>query len=135
MDNSVYKILIVEDEDAMREPLVEAFTKEGFIVASAADGIEGLSEATKVRPDLILLDINMPNMDGLTMLKELRQADETTKDIKVILITNLTPDDEIMKGILESEPSYFILKPNLPIAGVIQKVKEALGILKPESLV
>ncbi len=122
------KILIVEDEIVMMRALVDNLTQVGFgHLLQAKDGEEGLAIALKENPDLILLDIVMPKMDGLTMLKKLRES-PSGKNTKVILLTNLTADDNITKSVIANEPSYYLIKANYSMNDVIEKVKNTLGI-------
>ncbi len=122
------KILIIEDEPGMLNALVDNLASAGFDhIMQARDGEEGLALASKETPDLILLDIVMPKMDGMTLMTQLRQNSET-KDTKVILLTNLTADDAIMSGIVANEPSYYMVKVEHSIADVIEKVKTTLGV-------
>lgn len=123
------KILIVEDESDLREALVDKLTREGFDAREARNGEEGLELALKEHPDLILLDIVMPKMDGMTMLKRLREENEWGKKVHVILLTNLSATDEkIIKAMMENEPSYYLVKSDWKIGDVVKKVKETLGI-------
>lgn len=113
---------------SQRKALVDKFTREGFQVVSARDGEEGLNTALKEKPDIILLDVVMPKMDGMTMLKKLRQQNEWGKSIPVIMLTNLSADDDkIMKGITEDLPAYYLVKSNWAINDVVDKVKERLS--------
>jgi len=120
------KILVVEDEPDMRQALVESLKHEGFEVIQAANGSEGLIEAHGGHPDLIILDILMPKMDGMEMMKKLRQQDEWGRKVSIILLTNLSADDKIMHGIVEDEPSYYLVKSDWKIPDVIAKVREML---------
>lgn len=90
------KILIIEDERIMREALAHKFTLSGFDVFKAEDGITGLEQAKANKPDFILLDIIMPNMNGLIMLKKLREY-KWAKNLPVILLTNLSDPEAIIK--------------------------------------
>ena len=101
MSEQKKKILIVEDERPILEPLVDKFTREGFEISVAHDGEEGLKSALEKHPDLIILDIVMPKMDGMTMLKKLREDDTWGRHARVILLTNLSVDDEMMHKIKE----------------------------------
>lgn len=122
------KILIVEDEQSLRETLVDKLTREGFDVLEAKNGEEGLERTLKEHPDLILLDIVMPKMDGMTMMKKLRE-DEWGKRVSIILLTNLSATDaEIIKGVIEDEPSYYLVKSDWKIKDVVNKVKETLAL-------
>ncbi len=129
MKNYRYKILIVEDESSIRLPLAEALAKAQFEVISAKDGEEGLRAAKEIKPDIILLDIKMPIMDGMEMLKELRNSGEYGKTVKVIILTSFDADDDILKGITEHMPSYYLLKKDWAVEKAIQKVKEVLGMI------
>lgn len=85
--NTTKTILVIEDTIPLINALYNSFTKEGFNVIKATDGKSGLEIALTQKPDLIFLDINLPVMDGMTMLKELRK-DEASKDTEVVLLTN-----------------------------------------------
>ncbi len=122
------KILIIEDEGALLEVLTDKFTRDGFEVAQAQNGEEGLKAALKTKPDLILLDIIMPAMDGLTMLKKLRN-DTEGQGIPVIIISNLSEVEKISeilgtkKGVLEH-----IVKSHWSMDELVKKVKQTLGL-------
>jgi len=116
---------IVEDDRPLLSVLSERFTNEGYKVLSAITGEEGLDLALKHRPDLILLDIVMPKMDGLTMLKKLRE-DSWGKTANVILLTNLSADEKITKAVTELEPSYYLIKTDWKMDDIVERVKSAL---------
>ena len=80
------KILCVDDEPSIREILHHVLTEEGYEVLTASDGQEALLVAVKERPDLILLDIMMPNLDGMETCRRLR-AQPTTRHMRVIILT------------------------------------------------
>jgi len=123
------KILIVEDDEDTREIYSKALSLKGFEVITATNGKEGLEKAIKDIPNLILLDILMPIMDGFTVLKELRKGDEQVKKIPVILLTNLSADsEEIVTKVAETEPVYYIVKASYTIKQLIDKVKEVLHL-------
>lgn len=98
------KILIIEDEQVIRDVLVKTFTHEWFSVLEAADGEVGLSVAEKELPDIILLDIILPKMHGLAVLSRLRES-EWGKNIPVIILTNLSDSasvaDALAGGVYE----------------------------------
>ena len=121
-------LLIVDDEVPLLNVLREKFEKEGFRVDTGKNGEEGLAAALSVRPDLILLDIIMPKMDGMTMLKKLRSTDDWGKKVPVILLTNLTAgaDDQI-QDVVDTEPSYYLVKSNMSLDQVVEKVRERLA--------
>jgi len=88
------KILIVEDEEPLKLTLKKKFKNEGFSVLEATNGEDGLKLTQEKKPDLILLDIVMPVMDGMTMLKKLRKQD-FGKEMPVILLTNLADTSDV----------------------------------------
>lgn len=118
------KILIVEDDPKMTKMLVEVLKKENFETMEAADGEEGLKSALKLKPDLILLDIVMPVMDGLTMLHKLK-ADDEGKDMPVIILTNLGDLDKMAEAVEKGVCSY-IVKADFTIESLVKRIKELL---------
>ncbi|MCX6721345.1 MAG: response regulator [Candidatus Staskawiczbacteria bacterium] len=121
------KILIVEDDEDFVWIVIQGLLKENFSVVSASNGQEGLEMIKKEKPDLVLLDILMPIMDGLTMLEELRHGGEYEKNLPVILLTNLSANSEdIIKKVAETGPAHYIVKVNFPVKQIVEKVKELL---------
>lgn len=116
---------IVEDDRPLLTVLSERFASEGYRVLSAVTGEEGLKLALENKPDLILLDIVMPKMDGITMLKKLRE-DVWGKRANVILLTNLTADEKITKAVTELEPSYYLIKTDWKMDDIVERVKNCL---------
>ena len=103
------KILAVDDEEDILELLRFNLTKEGFAVVCAASGEEGLKTAHSQRPDLILLDLMLPGMDGLEVARRLKK-EEATKDIPVIMVTAKGEEADIVTG-LEVGAEDYITKP------------------------
>lgn len=126
------KILIVEDEPDMLNNLIDKFTREGFAALGAKDGEEGFASALNYAPDLILLDIVLPKMDGMTMLHKLREQNDWGKKVPVILLTNLNADDQIMMGVAKDEPAFYLIKTEWTLDDVVKKVRQSLNIFKPE---
>ena len=119
-------ILIIEDELPMLKALSDKFTLEGFEIMEAKDGAEGLKVATSKKPDLIILDIFMPVMDGKTMFEKLRQ-DDWGKTVPVIILTNLNPDDKTLDELMKNGPSYYFIKSKWKLEELVSKVKKELG--------
>jgi DNA-binding response OmpR family regulator len=119
------KILIVEDETSLRNALRDKLMLEGFIVLEAKNGEEGLDVALRDHPDLILLDIIMPKMDGLTMLKKLRE-DVWGKNTKVILLTNLSDNEKVSEALLQGSYDYLV-KSDWKIGDVVAKIRARLS--------
>jgi two-component system cell cycle response regulator len=127
MSNGMKKtILIVEDELPMLKALSDKFALEGFEILEAKDGEEGLKAATSKKPDLIILDIFMPVMDGKVMFEKLR-ADEWGKTVPVIILTNLNPDDKTLDALMKNGPSYYFIKSKWKLEELVEKVKKELG--------
>ncbi len=124
METSSKSILIIEDEADLREALKTVFMYEEFTVHTAPDGEEGLKTALEKKPDIILLDVLMPKMDGVTVLKNLR-ADEWGKSVKVIVLTALD-DLEKVAEIISAGGDDYIVKTNITLSAIAQKVKQKL---------
>lgn len=108
----------------LAEMYATKFSMEGFDAAQANDGVAGLEAAKSDTPDLILLDIIMPKLDGFAVLKALR-LEAATKNTPVILLTNLGQDEDIKKGKELGASDYFV-KANHTPAEVVNKVREVL---------
>ncbi|WP_346355699.1 sigma 54-interacting transcriptional regulator [Azotosporobacter soli] len=105
-----YRILIVDDEDSVRRLLGAVLRREGYQVETAEDGREGLEKFTLWRPDLVLLDIRMPEMDGMTALGEIRRCQPTAK---VILMTAFAAVDTAVTALKQGAFDYIIKPFNL----------------------
>lgn len=115
-------ILIVEDEKPFSNILEARFLDEGFEVIKADDGEKGLDMAITHKPDIILLDLLMPNMDGKTMLKRLREAPEC-KTIPVLVLTNAGEIENIRETQFYSDAAEFLIKSNVTLDEIVEKVK------------
>lgn len=129
--NRIYKMLVIEDEKSISSILKDKFELEGYEVTTAMNGSEGFEEALKTKPDVILLDLVMPQMDGITVLKKIRSY-EDTKHIPVIILTNLNPTDEMLTVINTEAPAYYLIKSNTQIDELAEKVKIVLNQQKIE---
>jgi DNA-binding response OmpR family regulator len=118
------KILVVEDELALSQVLSDRFIQEGFDVQTAGDGEEGLQKALTWKPDLVLLDIVMPKMDGMTMLHKLR-ADPAGKKTAVILLTNLSDTEDVYDAMANGVYD-FLVKSHWDIDELIHEVQNRL---------
>ncbi|MEI8270493.1 MAG: response regulator [bacterium] len=125
------KILVieeVEDDASLRNAIRTKLSLEGFNVLEAKNGEEGLAIALAKHPDLILLDIVMPKIDGITMMKKLRQENEWGKNVPIILLTNLGKDDDkIIQAVSENEPAYYIVKSDYSMKELIEKIRQRLS--------
>jgi len=124
MSKNDKKILVVEDDELTLKMLSDTLRAEGFFVFEAMDGSEALDVALKQCPDLILLDIVIPEIDGMTVFKRLREAG-CCKDTTIILLTNLEETKAISEA-LEEGKCDFMVKTNWTIGDVVKRVKEHL---------
>ena len=125
MTDSKKIILVVEDEEPIQLVLRDVLKVEGYAVLEAENGIEGLELALKEHPDLILLDILMPKMDGLEMLKKLRE-DEWGRKVPIIVLTNLSDNEDISKA-MEGDIFEYFVKTDIKINEVIARIREKIG--------
>jgi DNA-binding response OmpR family regulator len=124
MAESGKSILIVDDDLTLREMYVARLQAEGFSVDSAKDGEEAIQKAKDKHPNVILLDIMMPKINGLDVLKMLK-TDDATKDIPVLLLTALIQDIDKAKGLSSGADDYIVKSETMP-GEVIAKINAAL---------
>jgi DNA-binding response OmpR family regulator len=124
MSESFKSILLVDDDLTLREMYSERLKAEGFTVEMAKDGEEALSKASEMHPNIILLDIMMPKINGLDVLKKLKEQDDT-KSIPIIVLTALIQDREKMESITRGADDYIVKSEMMP-GEVIAKVKNLL---------
>jgi CheY-like chemotaxis protein len=125
MPNEKKTVLIVEDDVALRKVLVDKLTDEAFDVEEAVDGEEGLARVHEKHPDLILLDIFMPRMDGITMLSKLRSMDSWGKHVPVLVLTNSTDAQTIAK-ISSFGDTDFLIKSEWSLEALVARIREKL---------
>lgn len=118
------KILIIEDNKIARDSLEMAFRGDGFTVYAEELGSRGLMIARQSKPDVVLLDLMLPDMDGLDVLKRLT-AGTTTKKIKVIIFTNLSDESTISK-IVKAGGRDYLVKSDYGLQDIVNKVKEIM---------
>ena len=99
-------VLVIEDDDSIREIVTRVLEDEGFTVVSAVNGLRGLEKFLKTTPDLVLLDVKMPEMDGWETLQNIRKVSETP----VVMLTVFGSTDDIIKG-LEMGADDYLVKP------------------------
>lgn len=119
------KVLIIEDDFFIRDLYQAEAENQGLEADVAVDGKQALEKIGQNKPDIILLDLMLPNMDGLTVLKTVKAGD-TTRDIPVVVITNVE-DSEKERQALSSGASAYLLKINNTPGSIVTKVKEMLG--------
>ncbi len=120
------KILIVEDEPALLRVLSDKFTNEGFSILEAKNGLTGLKMALEEKPEVILLDILMPELDGMEMMRRLREANAYGKNVPIVILTNLDADEKITWAVAKDEPAYYLIKSNVDMDEIVEKVNQAV---------
>lgn len=118
----------MDDEIAYANVLRDEFVRKNFLVITALNGAEGLERALVDHPDLILLDIIMPIMDGMTMLHRLRN-DSWGRTAKVIALTNLVENDPAVVPMGSDEFDYYLMKINCTPDGIVRVVEEVLEVV------
>ena len=117
-------VLILEDDVFLAEIYQKKFEMEGFKVSMAVNGEKGLADIKKKKPDIVLLDILLPKLDGFAVL-EAAKADSSVKDIPIILLTNLGQKDDVRRGLDEGAEDYLI-KTHFKPSEVVDKVRKVL---------
>lgn len=125
MDPSTKKILLVEDEDFIRDLYIRQITKAGFQIKSAADGQTGLNMLKAENFDLLLLDIMLPGINGLQLLREFKTQNPNSPMI-TILLTNLGQEAVIKEG-FELGAQAYLIKASYTPDQVVNEVKNALS--------
>ena len=125
MSKTNKKLLIVEDDKSFLWILRQSFENEGLSVFFAEDGEEGLNMAIKEKPDLILLDILMPKMDGITVAKKLK---ENGTEAYIMFLTNFKDAEHVSQAVEVVRETDYIVKSDIHIDQIINRVKNKLAI-------
>ena len=120
------QILIIDDDKDLTDILSDELMKDGLTVHVAHDGSSGLKMALDKKPDLILLDIKMPGMDGIAMLEQLR-LDPWGKGVEVIFLTVLD-QPEVLSRALELGGYEYFVKTDWKIKDIVARIREKLGV-------
>lgn len=118
------KILIIEDDKFLRELIVQKLSKEDFGVSEAIDGEEGIKKIKEEKPDLILLDLILPGIDGFEVLSRMKE-DPALTSIPVIILSNLGQKEDVERGLKLGAVDYLI-KAHFTPGEIIEKVKANL---------
>lgn len=124
MNSSNKKILIIEDDKFLRQLIVQKLSNEGYETAEAVDGEEGLKKIQEEKPDLVLLDLILPGMDGFEVLTRAQEKEELSR-IPVIILSNLGQREDVERGLNLGARDYLI-KAHFTPKEIIEKVKNAL---------
>ncbi|HLE44285.1 MAG TPA: response regulator [Methylomirabilota bacterium] len=120
----VWRILLAEDDRFLRKAAEATLRQNGFTVLTAVDGEEALRLARAEAPDLVLLDLIMPKMQGFEVLRTLKQ-DPATAGIPVIVLSNLGQDSDVQRA-LEAGAAAYLIKANLPLHDLVLRVRATL---------
>lgn len=120
------KILIIEDDNFLADIYKTKLELEGFKVLLTSDGEKGLKIIQTKNPDLVLLDVLLPKLDGFAILETIKKEDSPVKTIPIILLTNLGQKEEVHKGLRLGAADYLI-KAHFKPAEVIEKIKKILN--------
>ena len=118
------KIVCAEDDKLISGSLIQGFVDAGFEATPAYDGEEAISKIREIKPDVIVLDIMMPKLDGIGVVWELK-ANPDTANIPVVMLTNMSDTNTVSK-ILEAGVTDYLLKSEQSIDQIIEKVKEVM---------
>lgn len=118
------KILIVEDDRFLRELIVRKLTNEGYETVEAVDGEQGLQKTKETKPDIVLLDLILPGIDGFEVLA-LKKDDPTIAAVPVIILSNLGQKEDVEKGIALGATDYLI-KAHFTPGEIVEKVRNIL---------
>ena len=124
MADSKKNILIVEDDKFLRELIVQKLLKEGYAVSEAIDGEEGIKKIKGEKPDLVLLDLILPGIDGFEVLSQMKN-EPGSSSIPVIILSNLGQKEDVEKGLKLGAVDYLI-KAHFTPGEIIDKIKAAL---------
>jgi CheY-like chemotaxis protein len=116
-------ILLVENEQSIRELFAMALIKAGFNIVMAENGHQGVAQAMKHHPDLILLDIDMPIMNGHEAAEKIRQ-DEWGRHARIVFLTNHSDPQSVAHAVM-LKPEDYIVKANVPISEIVNQVRIA----------
>lgn len=120
------KILIIDDNESYLSILNQKFTFDGYEVITAKDGTEGLKKAEDTQPSIILIDLLLPNLNGIQVMQALRKT-AWGKTVPFIILTNVNPDEEILQAIMQNKPAYYLVKPEVSLDDISEKVKNVLN--------
>lgn len=119
------KVLIIEDDKFLSELISTKLDKEGFTVILALDGETGLKKALEEKPQIILLDIMLPGIDGFEVLEKLKKSGGAAAEIPVIILSNFGQEEKVEKGLALGAKDYLV-KANFTTGEIVDKIKKIL---------
>ncbi len=124
------KILVVEDDKFLRELITQKLSREGYDVKEAVDGEDGVVKVKEEKPDIILLDLILPGIDGFEVLAKIKE-DSETESIPVVILSNLGQRDDVERG-LKLGAVDFLIKAHFTPGEIIEKVEKIMKDRKGE---
>ncbi len=118
------KILVIEDDKFLRELISQKLIKEGYDIAEAVDGEKGVESVKEEKPDLVLLDLILPGIDGFEVLSKIK-SDPASAQIPIIILSNLGQKDDIERGLKMGAADYLI-KAHFTPGEIIDKIRTVL---------
>jgi len=118
------KILVIEDDKFLRELISQKLIKEGYDIAEAVDGEKGVESVKEEKPDLVLLDLILPGIDGFEVLSRIK-SDPASAQVPIIILSNLGQKDDIERGLKMGAADYLI-KAHFTPGEIIDKIRTVL---------
>ncbi len=128
MNTKDIKVLIIDDDEIMLKSLKDTLINNHFHVLTSLDGDKGLVEALNKEPDLIITDLEMKNVDGIEVLKTIRDDQTWGKNVPIMILTNHEMSDVIKNAIAPYSPSLYIEKSKVSLENIIEQIKTLLKI-------
>ena len=120
-------VLVIEDEKSLRDAIVDILHSKNFLTLEAKNGKEGVDLALRKHPDLILLDLIMPTMDGMTTFQKIRQ-NAWGKKVSIIILTNLSATSrQLVDSALLHQSTQYLIKSDCKIYDIAAKIENILG--------
>ena len=119
-----YKILVVEDDKFLRELITQKLAREGYDVKESVDGEEGVIKVKEEKPDVILLDLILPGIDGFEVLAKIKE-DPEVENIPVVILSNLGQRDDVERG-LKLGAVDFLIKAHFTPGEIIEKIEKIM---------
>lgn len=119
------KILVVEDDKFLRELIAQKLLKEGYDIVQAVDGEKGLKSVKDEKPDLVLLDLILPGIDGFEVLAKVKE-DPVLSAVPIIILSNLGQKEDIERG-LKMGANDYLIKAHFTPSEIIEKVRSVIG--------
>lgn len=125
------KILVVEDEATLLKELSEKIQEAGFEVIEAKNGDEAIHTVLTAEPDCVLLDISLPTINGIEVIRLIRQSGECGARLPVIFLTNLNMTDQMTPALSQDAPAFYLVKAETSLDEIVEKIKSCCDPSRP----